>query len=134
MTELVDALASVLSVSSEDATIVFLENAVREIEVGIHDFEHDASQSVRFDIYAVQSGSQTPVGEDINQVLDYEYLHTALDSVISRGRFGLLESLASELLDELLAPSVVMAASVKITKQDIPDFEGELGCSVTRLK
>ena len=134
MTELVDALASVLSESSEDATIVFLEDAVREIEVGIHDFEHDTSQSVRFDIYAVQSGSQTPVGDDINQVLDYEYLQTALDSVISRGRFGLLESLASELLDELLAPSVVMAASVKITKQDIPDFEGELGCSVTRLK
>ncbi len=134
MTELVDALASVLSESSEDATIVFLEDAVREIEVGIHDFEHDTSQSVRFDIYAVQSGSQTPVGDDINQVLDYEYLQTALDSVISRGRFGLLESLASELLDELLAPTVVMAASVKITKQNIPDFGGELGCSVTRLK
>jgi len=130
----VDALSSALSESSGDVTIIFLEDAVREIEVGIHDFEHDTRQSVRFDIYAVQSGSQTPEDDDIAHVLDYEYLQTALDSVISRGRFGLLESLASELLDEILAPPMVMAASVKITKQDIPDFEGELGCSVTRLK
>ena len=129
-----DALYSVLSDSSGDATIVFLEDAVREIEVGIHDFEHKTSQPVRFDIYAVQSGSQTPEGDDIDQVLNYEYLQTALNSVISRGRFGLLESLASELLDELMEPTRVTAASVKITKQDIPGFEGELGCSVTRLK
>ncbi|MDP6661684.1 MAG: dihydroneopterin aldolase [Candidatus Thalassarchaeaceae archaeon] len=129
-----DALSSALSESSGDVTIIFLEDAVREIEVGIHDFEHDTRQSVRFDIYAVQSESQTPEDDDIAHVLDYEYLQTALDSVISRGRFGLLESLASELLDEILTPPMVMAASVKITKQDIPDFEGELGCSVTRLK
>jgi FolB domain-containing protein len=130
----VDALASVLTKSSGDVTVVFLEDAVREVEVGINDFEQDASQSVRFDIHAVQSGSQRPAGEDIDQVLDYEFLHTALDSVLARGRFGLLESLASELLDELLIPTQVVAASVKITKLEIPGFEGELGCSVTRLK
>ena len=129
-----DALASVLTKSSGDVTVVFLEDAVREIEVGINDFEQDASQSVRFDIHAIQSGSQRPAEEDINQVLDYEFLQTALDSVIARGRFGLLESLASELLDELLTPTLVVAASVKITKLEIPHFEGELGCSVTRLK
>ena len=129
-----DALSSVLAQSSEDVTVIFLEDAVREIEVGIHDFEQDASQPVRFDIHAVQSGSQRPAGEGIEQVLDYEFLQAALDSVIVRGRFGLLESLASELLDELLTHTLVVAASVKITKLKIPGFEGELGCSVTRLK
>jgi len=61
----VDALSSALSESSGDVTIIFLEDAVREIEVGIHDFEHDTRQSVRFDIYAVQSESQTPEDDDI---------------------------------------------------------------------
>jgi dihydroneopterin aldolase len=130
----VDALVSVLTKSSEDVTVIFLEDAVREIVVGIHDFEQNASQPVRFDIHAVQSGPQRPVGEDIDQVLDYEFLQTTLDSIIARGRFGLLESLASELLDELLTPTLVVAASVKITKLEIPDCKGDLGCSVTRLK
>ena len=127
-------MASVLTRSSEDVTVIFLEDAVREIEVGIHDFEQDASQPVRFDIHAVQSGTQRPAGEDIDQVLDYEFLQTTLDTVLARGRFGLLESLASELLDELLTSVLVVAASVKITKLEILDFEGDLGCSVTRLK
>jgi dihydroneopterin aldolase len=134
MAELADALASLVSQTYGDATVVFLEDAIREIEVGIHEYEYNSLQPVRFDVYAAQYGSSTSGIDDANDILDYEYLLDALRHVIEMGRFGLLEHLANELLDYVLAPDSVVAASVKISKLGVPDAKGNLGCCVTRMK
>ena len=69
-----------------------------------------------------------------NEVLNYEYLIDSLDDVLSIGRFSLLETLANRLLEEISAPTIVKAASVVITKLDILDGDGRLGCSMTKIK
>jgi len=102
--------------------------------VGIHDFEKGVSQPVIFDLYAVQMGSNPPTNEEISEVLDYEYLIECLDHALSGNRFSLLESLANEILDLAMSPVSVIAATVKITKSDVPGVSGSLGCCVTRVK
>ncbi len=134
MADLGDALSSLVSKTNGAATVVFLENAVREIEVGIHDFEFGSSQRVIFDIYAAHIPKEKSQLLRINDVVDYEYLVDALDHVIASQRFELLEQIANELLDLILSPVQVIAGTVKISKTDVPSAEGSLGCCITRLK
>ena len=67
-------------------------------------------------------------------MLDYEYLVASLDRALGMGRPALLETLATRIIDEVIAPSEVAAASVSATKLDALFEEGRLGCTLTRIK
>ena len=79
-------------------------------------------------------GDSSPQEDEISQVLNYEYLVAALDETLKLGRASLLETLANRLLDRILEPLSVEGATVVITKLDVLDGDGELGCSITRMK
>ena len=134
MAELADALSTLVSQTSGEASIVFLENSVRDVDIGIHDYEKGSTQPVRFDIYVALSGNPTSKNSGIADVLNYEYLLNALENVVELPRFGLLEQMADELLDSVMLPEPVIAATVKITKTSVPGVEGSLGCCITRFK
>ena len=133
MTSHKDAITNLLS-SYNGVTTLFLEDVVRDVDIGVHDFEIGNPQKVRFDIYVMLSDILNPNNDDLNEVLNYEYLIHSLDEVLSIGRFSLLETLANRLLEEISAPTIVKAASVVITKLDILDGDGRLGCSMTKIK
>lgn len=133
MTSHKDAITNLLS-SYNGVTTLFLEDVVRDVDIGVHDFEIGNPQKVRFDIYVMLSDILNPNNDDLNEVLIYEYLIDSLDDVLSIGRFSLLETLANRLLEEISAPTIVKAASVVITKLDILDGDGRLGCSMTKIK
>ena len=133
MTSHKDAITNLLS-SYSGVTTLFLEDVVRDVDIGVHDFEMGNPQKVRFDIYVMLSDILNPNNADLNEVLNYEYLIDSLDDVLSIGRFSLLETLANRLLEEISAPTSVKAASVVITKLDILDGDGRLGCSMTKIK
>tara|TARA_Y100001960_G_C14262952_1_gene628421 strand:+ start:221 stop:625 length:405 start_codon:yes stop_codon:yes gene_type:complete len=134
LAELADALSTLVSQTSGEASIVFLENSVRDVDIGIHDYEKGSTQPVRFDIYVAHSGNPTSKNSGIADVLNYEYLLNALENVVELPRFGLLEQMADELLDSVMLPEPVIAATVKITKTSVPGVEGSLGCCITRFK
>ena len=133
MTSHKDAITNLLS-SYSGVTTLFLEDVVRDVDIGVHDFEIGNPQKVRFDIYVMISDILIPDNDDLNEVLNYEYLIDSLDDVLSIGRFSLLETLANRLLEEISTPASVKAASVVITKLDILDGDGKLGCSMTKIK
>jgi len=133
MTSHKDAIANLLA-SYTGVTTLFLEDIVRDVDIGVHDFEIGNPQKIRFDIYVIISEVQKPLNDDLNEVLNYEYLITSLENVLSLGRFSLLETLANRLLEEISIPTSVKAASVVITKLDILDGDGRLGCSMTKIK
>ena len=133
MTSHKDAITNLLS-SYSGVTTLFLEDIVRDVDIGVHDFEIGNPQKVRFDIYVMMSDIQNPNNDNLDEVLNYEYLIDSLKGVLSLGRFSLLETLANRLLEEVSAPTSVKAASVVITKLEILDGDGRLGCSMTKIK
>ena len=133
MTSHKDAIANLLA-SYSGVTTLFLEDIVRDVDIGVHDFEIGNPQKIRFDMYVIMSNIQTPLNDDLNEVLNYEYLITSLENILSLGRFSLLETLANRLLEEISAPKSVKAVSVVITKLDVLDGDGRLGCSMTQIK
>ena len=133
MTSLTDAITNILS-SYQGVTTLFLEDIVRSVDIGVHDYEIGNPQRVRFDIYVLISGVEDPENDIIEDVLNYEYLLNSLEKVLLKHRFSLLESLANNLLDSILKPESVESATVVITKLDVLEGDGRLGCSMTRTK
>ena len=133
MTSHKDAITNLLS-SYSGVTTLFLEDIVKDVDIGVHDFEIGNPQKVRFEIYVMMSDIQNPDKDDLSEVLNYEYLIDSLNNVLSLGRYSLLETLANRLLEEVSAPTSVKAASVVITKLEILDGDGRLGCSMTKIK
>ena len=132
MTSHSDALMQILS-QNQAATSLFLEKVIRQVDIGVHDHELGSLQRLSFDIYVMLSGDSTPQGDEISEVLDYEYLISALEETLNLQRASLLETLANRLLDRILKPSSVEAATVVITKLDVLGGDGQLGCSITRI-
>ena len=129
-----EALMQLLTKHPRVLTTLFLENVVREVDIGVHDHEWGAPQRLQFDIYVMQSGVSEPSADEIGEVLDYEYLISALDETLEMNRAALLETLANRLLDRVLEPNSAEGASVILTKLDVLEGNGQLGCSMTRLK
>ena len=133
MTSHSDAIMQILS-KNQAATVLFLEKVIRDVDIGVHNHEIGSQQRLSFDIYVMLCGDSSPQEDEISQVLNYEYLVAALDETLKLRRASLLETLANRLLDRILEPLSVEGATVVITKLDVLDGDGELGCSITRMK
>ena len=104
-----------------------------QLDIGAHDFEKGVKQPIRFDIEVLVEGAESPIRDDIDEVLDYEYLHSSIESAISK-RHSLLETLAASILEEILLPEKAVAGVICLTKLSPTGFEGKLGCSMTKVK
>ena len=133
MTSHSDAIMQILS-KNQAATVLFLEKVIRDVDIGVHNHEIGSQQRLSFDIYVMLCGDSSPQEDEISQVLNYEYLVASLDETLKLRRASLLETLANRLLDRILEPLSVEGATVVITKLDVLDGDGELGCSITRMK
>jgi len=128
-----EALRQILS-QNQAVTVLFLEKIIRDVDIGIHEHEIGNFQRLSFDLHAIIRGDSQPENDEINDVLNYEYLITALDETLNTERVSLLETLANRLLEKILQPELVESATVVITKLDVMDGDGHLGCSITKMK
>ena len=127
-----EAIEALLT-TGQTASSLFLEGAIRQVDVGVYEYEKESPQKVMFDIHVVVDDSR-PSNDSIDQVLDYEYLVSSLDRVVAMDRPSLLETLVTRLLDEVLAPAEALAASISASKLDVTDDDSRLGCTMTRIK
>ena len=132
MTSHSEALIRMLE-AGKAASSLFMAGVVRDVDIGIHPHEIGSPQRIRFDIHVILEDAEA-TGDSIDKVLDYEYLIASLDRVLEMERPALLETLSTRIIDEVLAPTEVSAASVSATKLDVLDDDGRLGCTLTRVK
>jgi len=114
-------------------TTLHLQDIVKQLDIGAHDYEKGVEQPVRFDIEVLIEGSDSPSEDQIGEVLDYEYLYRSIEIAISE-RHTLMETIASSILDSILEPDAVIAGVVCMTKISPLGFDGKFGCTMARVK
>ena len=118
-----------------DCRRVFLRNFAININIGVHDFEKQGEQRVliNVDLYVPLSVS-TPQADELEEVLDYDFIRSSVQQRVSRGHIQLQETLADDLLATMLAHPRVRAACVSTAKPDVyPDCES-VGVEVFGMK
>jgi dihydroneopterin aldolase len=114
---------------------LFLRNHEIAVHIGVHDFEHQAPQRIRFnvDLY-VPLALSTPSADQLEEVVDYDFIRHTIAQRVARGHIELQETLADDLLREMLAHPKVRAARVSTEKPDVyPDCEA-VGVEVFGIK
>ena len=118
-----------------DCRRLFLRNYEVRINIGVHPFEKTSEQRVRInvDLY-VPLALSTPKADELDEVLDYDFMRRSIAARISRGHIHLQETLCDDVLALMLTHPKVRAARVSTDKPDVyPDCES-VGCEVFGMK
>lgn len=118
-----------------DCRRLFLRNYEVRINIGVHDFEKKGEQRVliNVDLYVALAHS-TPHADQLDEVLDYDFIRRTIAARVARGHIHLQETLCDDVLALMLAHPFVRAASVSTEKPDVyPDCEA-VGVEVFGIK
>jgi 7,8-dihydroneopterin aldolase/epimerase/oxygenase len=119
----------------KDCRRLFLRNYEVWINIGVHDFEKRGEQRVviNVDLY-VPLALSTPADDELDEVVDYDFIRRSIAERVSKGHIHLQETLADDVLKLMLAHPKVRAARVATEKPDVyPDCDA-VGVEVFGMK
>ncbi len=118
-----------------DCRRVFLANYEIWINIGVHDFEKRGEQRVLINVdLFVPLADTTPTHDELDEVVDYDFIRRTVAERVSRGHIHLQETLCDDVAALMLAHPKVRAVRVATSKPDVyPDCEA-VGVEIFRLK
>ncbi len=123
---------------------VFLRDMVLLASVGVHAFEHEATQRIRVnvDLAVEDDGAQstsraapnfTQTGRDeLSRVVDYEAVAQSVRAIVAAGHVSLLETLAERVAEACLADPRVHLVRIRVEKLDIFADTASVGVEIER--
>jgi 7,8-dihydroneopterin aldolase/epimerase/oxygenase len=105
------------------------------LNIGVHEFEKKGEQRVLINVELyVPLAVSTPNHDDLNEVLDYDFIRRTIGERVSHGHINLQETLCDDVLALMLAHPRVRAAVVSTEKPDVyPDCDA-VGVEVFGIK
>ncbi|MES1161638.1 MAG: dihydroneopterin aldolase, partial [Rhizobacter sp.] len=102
---------------------VFLRDYEININIGIHEFEKKGEQRVIFNVELfVPLAVSTPRHDQLEEVVDYDFIRQVIAQRISRGHVHLQETLCDDVVEAMLQHPKIKAARVSTQKPDVyPD-------------
>jgi dihydroneopterin aldolase len=112
--------------------IVFIENCTIEAKHGYYKEEHAKKQRFVVSIYAYTTTKDAGLTDDLKKTLNYEHLRMYIYEVLAQSPHDLIESLAEEIAQKVLAHNVAKV-EVEIRKPDVW-ADSSPGVKITRAK
>ena len=118
-----------------DCRKLFLRGYELQVRIGIHDFELQAPQRMRFDVdLYVPYAHSSPTEDRIDEIVDYDFVRDTIRRLCDTGHINLQETLCDAIARGLLANTQVAAVRVSTCKPDVyPDCDA-VGVEVFRLR
>lgn len=118
-----------------DCRKLFLRGFELQVRIGIHDFELQAPQRMRFDVdLYVPYAHSSPTQDRIDEIVDYDFVRDTIRRLCETGHINLQETLCDAIARGLLANAQVAAVRVSTCKPDVyPDCDA-VGVEVFRLR
>ena len=108
--------------AADSSRRIFLCDLRLQVSIGIHDFERSARQAVAVNVDLWLAPPARTIGDDIANVVDYDFLHAGIIKLAASRHFNLQETLCEAILDLCLSRSEVVEARVSTEKPDVyPD-------------
>ena len=118
-----------------DCRRLFLREHSALVQICVHDFEKHAPQRLIFNVELyVPLAVSTPRNDRLEEVVDYDFIRSAITERLARGHIELQETLCDDLLAAMLANPRVRAALVSTEKPDVYADCASVGCQVFGLR
>lgn len=96
---------------------IFLTDYIITAEIGAFSEEFGKVQRLRFNV-VVEVQNCENLNDDVDKILSYDTIITAIQSALSAGRINLLETLAENIANQILALTLVHRVLIRIEKLD----------------
>lgn len=118
-----------------DCRRLFLTNYEIYINIGVHDFEKRGEQRVLINVdLFVPLNENTPTQDQLDEVLDYDFMRRSIVDRVSKGHIHLQETLCDDVARIMLAHPQVRAVKVSTAKPDVyPDCDA-VGVEIFLIK
>jgi dihydroneopterin aldolase len=118
-----------------DCRRLFLRDYEVRINIGVHDFEKRAEQRVILNVdLSVPLAVSTPKADQLDEVVDYDFIRRTIAACLSKGHVHLQETLCDDILTQMLTHPKVRAARVSTAKPDVYPDCAAVGVEVFRSK
>jgi dihydroneopterin aldolase len=119
----------------QDCRRLFLRDYEVWINIGVHDFEKRGEQRVVINVDLwVPLALTTPRHDELDEVVDYDFIRRSIGERLAKGHIHLQETLADDVLKLMLAHAKVRAARVATEKPDVYPDCAAVGCEVFGMK
>ncbi len=118
-----------------DCRRLFLRDYEVRMNIGVHDFEKRGEQRVLINVELyVPLAVSTPTRDELDEVLDYDFIRRSIVARLARGHVHLQETLCDDVLAMMMAHPKVRAARVSSEKPDVYLDCKAVGCEVFAMK
>lgn len=133
MTTGLDAVRIGLLARLGEMRAIYLRDYALICSIGIHDFERAAPQRILINIELFLRPVR-PEADEIDQVLDYDFLRARIAAFAQGRHFNLQETLLDGIMAICLDPPVVLGARVRTEKPDVYRDCAAVGLEAVRFK
>lgn len=102
--------------------------------VGAYPRERALTQTLRFDATFAVDTTLAASRDQLEHTLDYSSVAEAIETVLERRHYHLIESVAEAVATELLARFTIDRVELTVTKPAVPQAESEASITVTRAR
>ena len=111
---------------------ISLRDHVVEAEIGAFQKERGLKQRLRFNVVIEVRPAPQPLDDDVDRILSYDRIAEEIANALASERLNLLETLAEQVAERILAEPQAMRTFVRIEKLDVGPYA--LGVEIVRSR
>lgn len=112
---------------------VFVRDLVLSCSIGVHPHEHQAPQRVRLNLDLAVRETDTPIADELANVVCYEDIVGRVRAIVAEGHTRLVETLADRIAVLCLQDARVRSARIRIEKLDVFPDAASVGVEIERF-
>ena len=97
---------------------IFIKDFIIHEIIGIHDYEKEKKQKIKFNIVIDVNQNTLPNEKDLRSIINYEKITKKLENLVKNKKYNFLESLAEDSFVEIFKDKRISSVKIKIEKPD----------------
>ena len=113
---------------------VIIKDLVFNTSIGIHDFEKEKEQLIKFNIEIDINLLLEAAENDLNSIINYESVINKIKSITQKKHYNLLETLAEDIFSNLFLNANIIKIKLRIEKPEIIKNTSSVGVEIIKKK
>ena len=113
---------------------VIITDLVFNTSIGIHNFEKEKEQQIRFNIEIDINPLLKAAENDLNSIINYEGVIDKIKSITQKKHYNLLETLAEDVFSNLFLNANIIKIKLRIEKPEIIKNTSSVGVEIVKKR
>ena len=113
---------------------VIITDLVFNTSIGIHDFEKEKEQQIKFNIEIDINPLLKAAENDLNSIVNYESVISKIKLITKKKHYNLLETLAEDIFFDLFLSKNIIKIKLRIEKPEIIKNTSSVGIEIIKKR